>query len=69
MWAPLMGFCPLLYFLIKDRGLTRPGEEKVKQHQDTTISERCGEAESEIELQAQQSTVVEFSTERRVGDE
>jgi hypothetical protein len=28
MWAPLLGSCLLLCFLVKDRGLMRPGEEK-----------------------------------------
>ena len=68
MWAPLMGFCLLLCFLIKDRGLTWPGEEKKveEQQQDTTVSERSVEVESETELQVQQSTVGKFRTESRV---
>jgi hypothetical protein len=65
MWAPLMGFCLLLCFLIKDRVLTRPGEEKmVEEQQDTTVRERSGEMESETELQGQLSTVGEFSSEK-----
>jgi hypothetical protein len=68
VWAPLMGFCLLLCLLIKDRGLTRPGEEKKseEQQQDTTISERSAEVEGEMELQGQQSTVGEFSNKSRV---
>lgn len=27
-WAPLIGFCLLLCFLIKEKGLNRPEEEK-----------------------------------------
>jgi hypothetical protein len=43
---------------LKDRGLTRPGEEKkmMEEQQDTTISERSVEVESETELQVQVST-------------
>lgn len=69
MWSPLMGVCLLLCFPIKDRGLTRPGEEKKEeQQQDTTISERSAEVESETELQVQQAAVGEFSGESRLGD-
>jgi EmrB/QacA subfamily drug resistance transporter len=61
MWAPLMGVCLLLCFPIKDRGLTRPGEEKkVEQQQDTTISGGSTELENETELQAQQPLAAEF---------
>lgn len=69
MWAPLMGFCLLLCFLIKDKGLTRPGEEKkVEPQQDTTISERSAEVESETELQVQQPMMEGFRPESRIGD-
>ena len=69
VWASLMGFCLPLCFLIKDRDLTRPGEEKKggeQQQQDTTISERSAEVESETGLQGQQSTMGEFRNQSRV---
>ena len=66
MWASLMGSCLLLCFLVKDRGLTRPGEEKVEQ-QNTTISERSAEAESDTELQAWQPRAGGFGVESSLG--
>jgi hypothetical protein len=63
MWAPLMGSCLLLCFLVKDRSLTRPGEEKKVEQRDTTISERSPEVESDTELQARQAVAGGFGIE------
>lgn len=67
MWAPLIGSCLLLCFLVKDRGLTRPGEEKKVEQQDTTISERSAEVESNTELQARQPVAGGFGVENSLG--
>jgi hypothetical protein len=65
MWAPLTGVCFLLCFLIKDRGLTRSGEEKkMEEQQDMTISGRSAEVESETELRVQVSAEREFNENR-----
>lgn len=55
IWAPLMGACLLLCFLIKDKGLTRPEEKK--QVEDTpetsgnSVAGICGD--SDVEMQAE----------------
>lgn len=54
VWVPIIGTCLALCLLIKDRGLTRP-EEKL-QVQETSNSEIGGSGESDVEMQAQESS-------------
>lgn len=59
LWVPLMGACLLLYFLIEDKGLTRP-EEKPQ------VQEASG-SQTELEIEASGESDVEMQT--RKGSE
>ena len=53
LWAPIMGLCLALCFLIKDRGLTRP---ELPRLQEASSSETAGGGVSDLEMQGRRTT-------------